>query len=241
MKYDIIGDIHGCASSLDYLLNTLGYSRVEGIYQKPDHQVVFLGDFIDRGPYQREVIETVRPMIEKGYAISVMGNHEFNAIAYATFNKKNNSYLRSHSAKNTQQHQAFLDAYAFDSTEYHDVIDWFKKLPLWLDLGPIRVVHACWDKNFIEKLTPITLDQTLTEELLYLSCDENTWQFSAIETLLKGKEIPLPIEHDGFKDKDGNHRHHIRVKWWDMTATNYRSAFMGPESALTEIPEDDIS
>ena len=43
--------------------------------------VIFLGDFIDRGPHQREVIEIDRQMIEAGTAQSVMGNHEFNAIA----------------------------------------------------------------------------------------------------------------------------------------------------------------
>ena len=47
MNYDIIGDIHGCADSLDLLLNQLGYKAVNGFYQKSGHQVIFLGDFID--------------------------------------------------------------------------------------------------------------------------------------------------------------------------------------------------
>lgn len=241
MKYDIIGDIHGCAKSLCLLLKNLGYKTVHGIYQKTGHQVIFLGDFIDRGPYQREVLQLVRPMMENGYALSIMGNHEFNAIAYATLNKDNTAYLRPHTDKNTQQHQAFLAAYVFNSDEYHEVIDWFKSLPLWLELDSIKAIHACWDNQMITKLEPYTQGQKLTHELLHLSCDDSSWQFHALETILKGKEIPLPENHRGFKDKDGHQRHHIRIKWWDKLAKNYREAYMGPESALTDIPDDKIT
>ncbi|MBI5039998.1 MAG: hypothetical protein HZB57_01945, partial [Gammaproteobacteria bacterium] len=66
-----------------------------------------------------------------------------------------------------------------------------------------------------------------------------TWQYEAIETLLKGKEIPLK-EGLSFEDKDGNVRHHIRIRWWDKTANSYQKLFIGPESARTAIPDDDI-
>jgi hypothetical protein len=141
--YDIIGDIHGCSQTLTALLDKLGYKPRDGVYQHPSRQAVFLGDFIDRGPHQREVIAIVRPMIESGTALSVMGNHEFNAIAYATQDAESGEYLRAHSDKNTAQHQMFLDAYAGDAAGYADTIGWFKTLPLWLDLGELRVVHAC--------------------------------------------------------------------------------------------------
>jgi hypothetical protein len=170
-----------------------------------------------------------------------MGNHEFNAITYATLNKAGSAYLRPHIDKNTRQHQAFLEAYEFNSDEYHEVIAWFKTLPLWLELDSIRAVHACWDKQIITKLEPYTQQQRLTDDLLHVSCDVASWQFHALETILKGKEIPLPESHEGFKDKDGNRRHHIRIKWWDNRAKNYRDAFMGPESALTDIPDDEIT
>lgn len=49
----------------------------------------------------------------------------------------------AHSDENTAQHQVFLDAYAGDPAGYADTIGWFKTLPLWLDLGELRVVHAC--------------------------------------------------------------------------------------------------
>jgi hypothetical protein len=75
MKYDIIGDTHGCAKSLISLLVKMGYQKKNGVYQQQGHNMIFLGDFIYRGPYQSEVINIVRPMIDNGYALSVMDNH----------------------------------------------------------------------------------------------------------------------------------------------------------------------
>jgi len=79
----------------------------------------------------------------------------------------------------------------------------------------------------------------LNDELLVKSASKDNWEYEAIETLLKGKEIPLK-EGFSFKDKDKHIRKHIRVRWWDKTATTYKSAFMGPDSALTQMPEDEI-
>ena len=54
-EYDIIGDIHGHADALERLLQKLGYTRKFGIYSHAEkRKVVFVGDFIDRGPKIRE-------------------------------------------------------------------------------------------------------------------------------------------------------------------------------------------
>jgi predicted MPP superfamily phosphohydrolase len=82
--YDLIGDIHGHADELAQLLETLGYDKSRGVYRHSERKVIFLGDFIDRGPKIRQTLEIVRPMVEAGDALAVMGNHEFNALAYHT-------------------------------------------------------------------------------------------------------------------------------------------------------------
>jgi len=74
---------------------------------------------------------------------------------------------------------------------------------------------------------------------LHAGSDKGSWQYEAIETLLKGKEIPLP-EGRFFYDKDNNQRQHIRIRWWDNGSTTYRDAYMGPESFATHIPDDPI-
>jgi Calcineurin-like phosphoesterase len=240
MAYDLIGDIHGCCDSLAALLKRLGYREQDGRYRHPERQVIFLGDFIDRGPLQREVVTLVRNMVEAGSALAVMGNHEFNAIAWHTPDPETGNYLRPHTDKNRKQHQAFLDAFYSDPDGLAETVAWFKSLPLWLDLGELKVVHACWDKGRIERLREESGgSHCLNDRLLVEASRLGTWQFDTVEVLLKGKEIPLRAG-SSFRDKDGNERHHIRVRWWDRGATTYRAAFMGPESARTHIPDDEV-
>ena len=81
MAYDIIGDIHGQADKLHALLGKLGYRYRQGAYRHPSRTVIFVGDFIDRGPRQVESVMTARRMVDAGFAMAVMGNHEFNAMA----------------------------------------------------------------------------------------------------------------------------------------------------------------
>ena len=241
MKYDLIGDIHGYSKPLVELLGKLGYQQADGVYRHPDRQAIFLGDFIDRGPDQRGVLDIVRPMIDQGAALSVMGNHEFNAIAWFTLDPDDHSrHLREHSEKHRGQHEVFLDAFA-GTDDYAEVIEWFRTLPLWLNLPGIRVVHACWDDRLIELLRGrySRVNQYLDDELLVRASTRESEEFEAVETLLKGKEIELPKGHS-FPDKDNNLRHHIRMKWWDATARTYVETFLGPDAALTHIPDDPI-
>ncbi len=213
MHVDIIGDIHGCNKSLEALLEKLGYQTNGGSYRHPDRKAIFLGDFIDRGPGQREVLAIVCPMIDSGHALAVMGNHEYNAICYFTRHPETGEFLREHSNKNRGQHQAFLKA--FENTPAHaDIINWFRTLPLWLDLGNLRIIRACWDKHQIAWLRDTyKIDNCLNDSLLLDSSVKDSEAHLAIETLLKVKEVPLP-DGASIKDEDGNPHHHIRIKWW---------------------------
>src|SRR5258706_3891401 len=108
--YDLIGDIHGYADELVQLLEALGYQNEQRTYRHPERKVIFLGDFIDRGPKIRQVLEIVRPMIEEGKALAVMGNHELNALAYHTDDPDQpREYLRRHIDKNVNQHHRTLE------------------------------------------------------------------------------------------------------------------------------------
>ena len=127
--YDLIGDIHGHASELHWLLEKLGYDRRKGYYSHPQRRAVFVGDLIDRGPQIRDVLQTVCPMVDHGAAICVMGNHEFNAIAFHTRHSSEPArFLRPHTDKNILQHCETLRQ--LTSSELYEAIDWFKRLPL---------------------------------------------------------------------------------------------------------------
>lgn len=237
-NFDIIGDIHGHADALIRLLNDLDYKKnKEGIYSHSDRKVIFLGDFIDRGAEQSEVINIVKPMVENDYAQAIMGNHEFNAICFHTLHPETGKPLRKHSDKNINGHKAFLDEYSLQEERTGEVIDWFKKLPVFIELDGFRVVHACWNQDFFDFIKPkLNSDNTLTDDLYVKASEEGSEEFKAVETLLKGLEIPLP-EGCSFKDKDGNKRKHIRIQWWEKDAKTYRDYAQVPESELNNIPD----
>jgi len=221
--YDLIGDIHGHAEELEKLLIHLGYSRSDSGYSHPERKVIFLGDFIDRGEklaQHRRLLELVMKMVRSGHALAVMGNHEFNALAYHTEHK--GRYLRPHTEKNRRQHQAFLNEYDNDSEAKRAVLGFFYELPMWLDLDGFRVVHACWDQKSIDLLTELAgREGYLNSDLLVRASTEGAPEYDAIETLLKGHEIELP-EGVSFRDKDGNERSHVRVKWWNSSAESLK-------------------
>jgi hypothetical protein len=77
-------------------------------------------------------------MCEADTASAVLGNHELNAIAWATPNGQG-GFLREHSTKNAAQHAAFLDQLGERSPEYDNAINWFRQLPVWLELPGLRV------------------------------------------------------------------------------------------------------
>ena len=241
MNYDLIGDIHGHSEPLAQLLDKLGYAKTDGVFRHAERQVIFLGDFVDRGPDQRGVLEIVRPMIDGGAALSVMGNHEFNAIAYHTLDPDDHScHLRVHTEKNRKQHEVFLEVFG-GTSDYTETIEWFRTLPLWLELDGIRVVHACWDEALMKLLQDKhpSVNEYLDDDLLVAASRKGSDEYEAVETLLKGKEIELP-DGQSFFDKDGNPRHNVRVRWFDGDATTYQEAFLGPEKARSHIPEDPI-
>ncbi|MBC7740509.1 MAG: hypothetical protein H7245_25685 [Candidatus Saccharibacteria bacterium] len=61
--------------------------------------------------------------------------------------------MRAHSAKNWDQHQTFPTEFPVGGPETDDVMDWFVSLPLFLDLGGLRLVHACWDDVRLATIT----------------------------------------------------------------------------------------
>ncbi|MBV6477937.1 MAG: hypothetical protein HGGPFJEG_00682 [Ignavibacteria bacterium] len=105
--YDIIGDIHGHAYHLEKLLLKMGYRKKNGCYFHSERKVVFVGDFIDRGPMIREALKIARSMTENGNALAVIGNHEYNALCYHTKNERG-EWMRDHSERKMLQHSETL-------------------------------------------------------------------------------------------------------------------------------------
>lgn len=73
MRRFVIGDIHGCAQALATL--------VREISPTADDMLVFLGDYVDRGPDSRAVVDQLIELGDRCQVISLRGNHEVMFLA----------------------------------------------------------------------------------------------------------------------------------------------------------------
>jgi hypothetical protein len=213
---DVIGDIHGQFDKLVNLLSRLGYAPSRGIWRHRSRTAIFLGDLIDRGPRQMATVELVQAMVDAGAARCVLGNHEFNAIAWATPDPtRPGRYLRDREAPgNRVLHQAFLDEFGEDSARHRAAVAWFMSLPLWLDFGGLRVVHACWDQESIDTLGPhLGADQTITRELLLEGGRKGHWIHEALGILVRGPEIGSSCATTATENY-GELPQEVRRRWW---------------------------
>ena len=63
-----IGDIHGCSAALDALL--------DAIRPRPEDMIVTLGDYINRGPDTRGVLDRLIDLGRRCRLVPLLGNHE---------------------------------------------------------------------------------------------------------------------------------------------------------------------
>ena len=69
MRKIAIGDIHGCNLTFEALLDKLALTTQD--------QLFLLGDYIDRGPDSKGVIDIILKLQEDGYQVNCLrGNHE---------------------------------------------------------------------------------------------------------------------------------------------------------------------
>ena len=234
---DFIGDIHGHASTLKLLLKKLGYESKSGTYKHPERKILFIGDYIDRGPEIPETLHLVRNMVENGNAIALMGNHEYNAIGFHT-KDANGGHLRKHDIKNIIQHFDTIKQFQNRQKEYDDFIDWFKTLPLFYETEYFRAVHACWDEKHINHLYDILPNQKIKDKQIADASCESHPLFNIVEETLKGKEMKMPVGLSFF-DKDGTERTEIRTKWWENPETStYKQISVLPLDQLPDLPID---
>lgn len=140
--YDVVPDLHGDLDRLERTLHRLGYRQVGGRWTPPrGRKAAFLGDFIHGGPDNGAVLAAVWAMLEAGNAVAVKGNHELNALHFHN-NGPDGRPLRGHAAKNVAQHATFMREFPYGHRAPAAWVERFVALPLLLDLGDLRLVHA---------------------------------------------------------------------------------------------------
>lgn len=238
--FDLIGDVHGCGNTLRRLLELMGYSRQSGVWRHPaGRKVVFVGDILDRGPRVRQALHDVREMIEAGVAYMVLGNHEYNALAYFTNNAAGEP-LRSHSPRHQRVIQETLDQFDPWPNEWQDFLNWFMTLPLALELENLRVVHACWDNKLMPSFMQQYPDAKMTQEFLQASAIPGTEAFKVVDRCTRGTWLRLP-EGKTQKSGDGFVRDRFRTSFWVEEARTWGDVLFQPDRLTPEIEATLIS
>lgn len=141
-----IGDIHGHYVGLRHLLDKVNPTD--------DDQIYFVGDLIDRGPQSAKVVSYVR---EQGFSC-VIGNHEQLLL---------DAFAKTQDASHTLQAwlysggQSTLASYDRDVELLSEHMEWFRTLPLYLDLEDIWLVHAGLDPT-------LTIAEQTAEECCWI-------------------------------------------------------------------------
>jgi hypothetical protein len=115
MRTIVVGDVHGCSSELETLLEEVSFGSGD--------RLVMAGDLVARGPDTRGVLAVVRSAGGR----TVLGNHESKLLAW-----------RDRGAQLRPMHLHVAESLSDEDWAM------LRAMPLWIDLGEhgVRVVHA---------------------------------------------------------------------------------------------------
>lgn len=128
-KFIAVGDIHGCVESMEAILQ-----KLEPYY---DRTFIFVGDYIDRGPSSKQVVDYLLDFRQKVDCIFIRGNHE--QMLLDAFNKGDVSLWMMNGGRTT------LESYnlAVDSASLpEDHEQFYKNTRLYYETENYFFVHA---------------------------------------------------------------------------------------------------
>ncbi len=131
-KIFAIGDIHGCAQELSDLIAKLPLDN--------NSKIVFLGDYIDRGPDSRNVIEQIIELSDQYEVVALRGNHE--AMLLEFFNDPSSSMAGFFILNGGS---ATLASYIYQDNQYQipdEHMNFFNNLPYYHETEDYFFVHA---------------------------------------------------------------------------------------------------
>jgi len=140
----VIPDIHGCALTLKYLIETQ-------IKPNKNDEIYFVGDYIDRGPDSKGVIDFIMNMQENEYNVTcLMGNHEDYCIKAWEEDNKKKSFLgfntKTKTKKEWEKFGGVQTMESFDTNRPKDIpekyINWMRNLKYYALLDDYVIVHA---------------------------------------------------------------------------------------------------
>lgn len=231
-RLDVIGDVHGEWAALQAVGRKLGYEVEDCSWSHPDGRIpVFLGDLVDRGADSLKVAELVMRLVESRRAFCIMGNHEYNLVAWYS------GWMGPKESNKATTREVERSPKAWEN-----VLDFFRSLPLAVELPDLRIMHACWHRRCFARVepclrpllrsrapaanafewleqhvvlaSPFTTRNPLKETRLRRGLQRKTGRMNfdpPHEVLMKGYEVRA---EEPFQDMDGKTHEQIRAMWW---------------------------
>lgn len=133
MRQFAISDIHGCIDTFRALLYKIEFSKEDELY--------LLGDYIDRGPDSKGVIDHIFKLRKEGYTVHcLLGNHEKMMLDARFGMQHSRLWLRNGGA---------ITLNSFKAIDFHDISDkywdFLKELPYYIEIEGYILVHAALD------------------------------------------------------------------------------------------------
>ncbi|MDN4492949.1 metallophosphoesterase [Ureibacillus aquaedulcis] len=147
-KVFVIGDIHGCYSLLEPILSK---------WNPVEEQLVFLGDYLDRGPDSLKVIQRIMQLAQEYDVVTLSGNHERLFLGWLDKPEELSEYYFNPKVGGAATVQSFINNPAFTiasndfsvkelttkiQKEQAKVIEFIKGLRRFYLWGPFLFVHA---------------------------------------------------------------------------------------------------
>ena len=164
-KRYVISDIHGCAKTFKAL--------IEKIKLTTNDQLFLLGDYIDRGPDSKSVLDYIIYLIENNYNVyALRGNHEESILeAYKDYDADSFTLMLKRITKTPE----LLDE---NNKLREKHLQFLENLPYYFELDNFFLVHGGFD---LTKENPFTDYKSMIN--LYI--DDDIYDTS----ILKGKKL----------------------------------------------------
>lgn len=193
-----IGDIHG---RLDLLNNLLDQIETDCRDFSGDKHLVFLGDYIDRGPQSKGVIDRLMAPMPAGLQpVFLMGNHEWAMLRFFELLDTGSGWLMYGGLETLKSYgiELRLEAGANDRLSHvqqrlredfpPEHRSWLASCPTWFELGDYYFVHA--------GVRPaIALDQQSDMDRLWIRKGFLDWQGGGLpKMIVHGHTISENVE-----------------------------------------------
>jgi serine/threonine protein phosphatase 1 len=135
-----ISDIHGCRKSFLALLDKIAFSKSDELY--------LLGDYVDRGPDSKGVLDLIFDLQKNGYTLRCLrGNHEEILLRSMYDRTGLDNWLQTDGKKT-------LDSFGVEQT--HEIpelyTEFLRELDYWFETDGYILVHAGLNFNLFDPL-----------------------------------------------------------------------------------------